>query len=189
MPPCSTLRISKSEPVPGPNWHNVTKRPSIDICTNLIRNSTSASNINDNADPDAFESDIQMHRTMLWLYVNDAPPQMVTIVFHALGGGTDSQPKRCPRFCVCAGIDALIDDDTACSLLDQAVDQFVRINGTSRKNVYVWTVDGIRPMPGDRIYPIFQRVTTKDTSDTPDGTPHNYTNVRWPPNQTTWQLK
>jgi len=153
----------------------------IDTCTYLIKQSTSASHINDGAVSNGFHAHIQKKRTTLWLWLNSDPTELVTVVFHAADG-----PTR-PRFRVCAGIDDSISADDAYTLLQGAVTHFAEINHTTKDNICLWIEQGHELSRDDRIWPLFDRATTEDCEAPADETyPHQN---RWPKQQRTWQFK
>jgi hypothetical protein len=209
--PATTHILNQSHP----DWTNVV--PALgsqyqsmrSTCTQLIRESTSTSHINDGISPSAYNINIRRLRAALWLRTVDS---QVTVAFNVLEGPTDQQ-KRCPKFLICAGISQDIynnlsnpftaEDPTYRSIRQAAVYFLTNNQDTPdpsayRGRLYLWVDQNNQPQNGDWIYPIFQCAIFNDTAiqegNTPpeshDGVPEQYPNqTRWTNSMKTWKLK
>jgi hypothetical protein len=134
-------------------------------------------------------------RTALWLRTSDSK---IAIIFHSLDGPT-SDPLRCPKFCVCVGVDESIAIPDPCKTTDEpyksiraAVIEFTAKNVNTGR-CYLWVATG-SPLTSGNILPLLNCAITYDLDgDDSKGTVETYPSSsakpRWQTSLTTWRLK
>ncbi len=189
--PSAPVRITNASPPPPTSatqfWTNVTDPFLVEECLELLAQSTSASQIDNNVQKAAslmtFLNNIAAQRTAVWLWVDVVAAQSMTVVFHGADGPTNA------RFNTCAGIDGVA-PQLAATLWTTAIKTLAANNGNiGTDNFYMWTVTGTPLQTSDAISPVITQLGSSVGSAQPEnpyGSQANaQMNPRWPVNQTT----